>query len=326
MSSGPRDSLFSIPDECGRSFRATHPFGVLEHAPAELWVKHGIDAFLRWPLCLEGACVVALNVDSGCAVIVEGKGLREEGLIYLPEGGRLIVEESGATTTLPAGIYQELDDSLFPDIPALELPKIPWQTEEVPPKVAQAESGRRWVAASRSTAPLPPKEDLFRLCRDFYEAEPVLGMLSEVCTFATWTDFTAAANAFAAEALLGLEIIRRLVIAATVEVDVCAKWIQPKEVDMMRLLNLLTVEPWRLMTDGFVQGLNGFFHDSFDLRLVIPLQHNAERAWALETALARGQPYLPKSTTDALLAIWGSVGAFLPLRNGRVLVCARFYA
>jgi hypothetical protein len=50
----------------------------------------------------------------------------------------------------------------------------------------------------------------------------------------------------------------------------------------------------------------------------------AANSRVMETALARGQPYLPKSTAAGLLAIWQNVGAFMPLRNGRALVCARF--
>jgi hypothetical protein len=310
--------------EIAPALRATHPFGVLDHAPVELWTKHGIDHFLHWPLCLADVCVVALDVASGRTVIVEGKGLREEGSIYLPEGGRLMVEGSGGTVTLPAGIYNDLDAPVLPDTPALELPNEPWKPGEMPPRVEQAESGRRWIEASRSTLPLPPRENLFRLCRDFYEAEPVLGALTEVCTFATWTEYTAAANASVSEAKLGLEIIRRLVLAATVEVSTCAKWIQTEKADTALLLNQLSVEAWRIKTDVLAQGLNGFYHESFDLRPVIPTQHNAELAWVMETALARGQPYLPKLTTAALLAIWRNVGAFLPLRNGRAFVCARF--
>jgi len=278
-----------------------------------------------WPMSPAGACVVALGVSTGRAVIVEGNGLRENGgFIYLPEAGRLVVDGSGGTIKLPAGTYYNFDVPRFSNPPALELPSEPWTVGTAPPRVEQAESGRRWIEASLSTLPLPPSENLFRLCRDFYEAEPVLGALTEVCTFATWTEFAAAANASVSEAILGLEIIRRLVIAGTVEVITCAKWIQTEKADTAPLLNILSAEQWRIKTDELALSLNGDYSDSFDFRLFIPSQHNAERAWALETSLARSYPYLPRSTTVALLAIWRNVGAFLPLRNGRALVCARF--
>lgn len=310
--------------EIAPGLRAPHPFGVLDHTPVELWTKHGYDHFLNWPLCVANACVVALDVSSGRTVVVEGKELREEGSIYLPEGGRLMIEGSGGTVTLPAGIYNDLDAPVLPDAPALELPNEPWKPGEKPPSVEQAESGRRWIEASRSTSQLPPRENLFRICRDFYEAEPVLGALTDVCTFATWPEFTVAANASVSEAILGLEIIRRLIIAGTVEVSTCAKWIRSERADTKLLLNLLPPEQWRIETGVLAQGLDGIYHEFFDPRPIIPTQHNAELAWVLETALARGQPYLPKSTTVALLEIWRNVGAFLPLRNGRALICARF--
>lgn len=325
MTIGSNDRLTHMSSQIREALCATHPFGGLEHAPAELWMEHGINDFLEWPTCPQGTCVVALEVSTGRAVVVEGAGLRENGtFIFLPEGGRLLVEGGHGPITLPPGIYQDLEAPTELDAPVRVLPHVQWGSTHFPLNVAQVESGRRWIEAWRSTAPLPPKEELFRLCRDFYETEPVLGVLTEVIVCESWPEFASWANALATDSVVGLEIIRRLLVTALVEGRSCAKWVRAECTDTQPLARVLAAPAWRQQTETPVQGLNGVYSTIVDLSGVIPLQCGAEQAWGLETALARGQVYLPKSTTAALLEIWRNVGAFLPLRNGRALICARF--
>ena len=306
--------------------RATHPtVCIYRRDPINKWPD---EDYRKIP---ENTLVLTLNEQTGNAVVVTGPELSIDRYyncddFALPQGGRMLADDAPARI-LPEGIYCTdfeyfMEDAMQEGMVGLEFPAVTDGTSEKPPLVAQLRSGRQWLKAAKSLAPLPSVEELTLRCQDYWQENPLLGPFIKVEIYDTWETFCAKARQVAQEAIWGLESIR-LRIEATKHYTFLTKWTgaEPRHGEFLRA-SLPTTEWYQEYTRPTDDGL-GFDYSPIDLRESVPMQANVMDAWHLETTLQRGYPYLPPSWARALLAIWECVGAFIPLSNGTALICAR---
>jgi len=342
MSNHPQPTDKTTTSPATHCSRVSHRHFVIKRSDDQPWFVPEQSNYLTWLPVPEDAFVISLNAVTRQAVVIEGRGLRKGDFeFYLPADGYIRFDDA-PPRVLPKGIYSilpanidvidaavdaETEDCGFMKarLPDVEIPSSAEAAWPAIAPIAQLQRGWRWIEIAASTAPLPPAAELRRLCEVFYAEVPTLGGFKNIRLCEDWDEFAKEATRLAPAAITGLEIISRTLVGEELTEFPITTMVELAPAREKSLIQSLPEEPWsiELFAENDHPEFPGESLCHIDLRWSVPLQLRPDRAWALETALNWGHYTRPINRARALLAIWESVGAFIPLNNGTALICAR---